>query len=118
MENYVSQALFQSVGRDGTHWLFVVGSDGGWAITRDGNEVGRGTGEQPSIDAGVQKFLSLTRVIVGSKAACDPVVGAMLDRIERGRSATVKVAKYQGGIKPHASKGSSAHLTRCGTASP
>jgi hypothetical protein len=111
-----SQALFRSLGRDGTDWLFVVGCDAGWAIMRNGKEVGLGTGKQASIDAGVQKFLSLTRVIVGSDAACDPVVGALLDRIERGGAATVKVAKYQGGIRPHASKGSSVYLTRCGTA--
>jgi len=115
-KKHVSQALFQSVGRDGTDWLFVVGCDGGWAIMRNGNEVGLGAGKQASIDAGVQKFLSLTRVIAGRDGACDSVVGALLDRIERGGAATVKVAKYQGGIRPHASKGSSVYLTRCGTA--
>jgi hypothetical protein len=91
--------------------MFVVGCDGGWAIMRNGNEVGLGTGKQASIDAGVQKFLSLTCVIVGSDSACDPVVGALLDQMERGGAVTVKVAKYQGRIRPHASKESSAYMT-------
>jgi len=99
-----SQALFQSVGRDGTDWQFVVGSDGGWAIMLNGNEVGLGTGKQASIDAGVRRFMSLTRVIVGSDAACDPVVGPLVDRIERAASATTaKVAKYQPAISPRLS---------------
>jgi hypothetical protein len=93
--------------------LFVVGCDGGWAILRNGNEVGFGTGKQTSIDAGVQKFLSLTRVIAGRDGACDSVVGALLDRIERGGAATVEVAKYRGGTSPHVSKGSSAYLIGC-----
>lgn len=114
----VSQALFRSVGQDGANWLFVVEGDDGWAITRNGNEVGRGSGKQTSIDAGVQKFLSLTRVIGGPQPACDPIVGALLDRIERERSATAKVAKYQGMIRPHASKESPANLTKKETARP
>jgi len=114
----VSQALFRSVGQDGANWLVVVKGDDGWAITCNGKEVGRGSGKQTSIDAGVQKFLSLTRVIVGSDAACDPVVGDLLDRIERGRSTTAKVAKYEGTIGPHESKESPAHLTVYGTAKP
>jgi hypothetical protein len=104
MENMVntqgSQALFHSVGRDGTDWLFVAGCDGGWAILRNGNEVGLGTGSQVSINAGVRKFMSLTRVIVGSDAACDPAVGPLLDRIERGASATAMVAKFQSTSNP------------------
>ena len=115
---HVPQALFRSVGPDGANWLFVVESDDGWAITCNGNEVARGTGKQASIDAGVWKFLSLTRVIVGSDAACDPVVGDLLARIERGRSATAKVAKYEGTIEPHASKESAANLIVKGTATP
>jgi hypothetical protein len=110
-KKHESQALFQSVGRDGTDWLFVVGCDGGWAIMRNGIEVGLGTGTQASIDAGVRKFLSLTRVIVGSDAACDPAVGALLDRIEREGPATLKVPKDQRTIKPHASKESLTYVT-------
>jgi hypothetical protein len=98
-----SQSLFRSVGRDGIDWQFVVGSDGGWAITRNGNQVGRGTGSQASIDGGVRKFMSLTRGTVGSDAACDSVVGPLIDRIERGTSATAKVAKYQPTLRPQAS---------------
>jgi hypothetical protein len=88
-----SQALFHSVGRDGVDWLFVVGCDGGWAILRNGNEVGLGTGKQPSVDAGVQKFRAMTRVIVSSEAACDPAVAPPLDRIERRAAATATLAE-------------------------
>jgi hypothetical protein len=79
-----SQELFHSVGKDGTDWLFVVGCDGGWAIMRNGNEVGLGTGSRASIDAGVRKFISLTRVSAGSNAACNPAIGPLVDRIESG----------------------------------
>ncbi len=44
--------------------------------------------------------MSLTRVIVGSDAACDPAVGPLLDRIERGASATAMVAKFQSTSNP------------------
>jgi hypothetical protein len=107
----LSQALFQSVGRGETDWLFVVRSEFEWAITRNGVEVAIGTGKNLSVDTGVQKFLSLTRVIAGSDAACNSVVGALLDRIERERPATAKFGKYQGRIGPHASIESSAYLT-------
>ncbi len=100
----VSQALFQSLGPDGIDWLFIVGFDGDWTISRNGNEVGRGTGEQASIGPGVRKFLKLTHVSVGSDGACDPAVGRLLDRIEHEAPATVKVPKYQGRIRTHASK--------------
>lgn len=110
-KEHVSQPLFQSVSRNGADWLFVVGCDGGWAIMRNGNEVGHGMGKPASIDAGVQKFLSLTRVIVGSDAACDPAVGALLDRIEREGPATLKVPKDQRTIRPHASKESLTYVT-------
>ena len=98
-----SQALFQSVGRDGSDLRFVVRSDGSWAIMRNGNEVGRGTSRQASIDGGVRKFMSLTRVIASSAAACDPVIGPLLDRIERGDSSPAKIAKDQPMITRHAS---------------
>ena len=109
-KRHAPQALFRSIGRDGADWLFVVGCNGGWAITRDGNEVALGTRKPASIDAGVRKFMSLTRVTARSDTACDPVVGSLLDWIERGGSATTKVAKNQGRIRPHASKESSACL--------
>jgi hypothetical protein len=100
----VTQALFQTLGADGIDWLFIVGCDGDWTIRRNGNEVGRGTGEQASIGPGVRKFLQLTRASVGSDGACDPAVGGLLDRIERGAPAKVKVPKYQGRVRTHASK--------------
>ena len=111
-----SQALFQSIGIDGTDWLLVVRSDGGWSITRNGKEVGVGTSERASIVGGVKKFLSLTRANAGSDAACDAAVGTLLNRIEREGSASVNVAKYQGRTRPHASKASPACLTTQGTA--
>jgi hypothetical protein len=107
----VSQALFQSLGADRIDWLCIVGFGGEWTITRNGSEVGCGTGEQASIGRGVRKFLKLTHVSAGADAACDPAVGRLLDRIEREAPATVKVQKYQGRIRPHASKESSAFLT-------
>jgi len=106
----VSQVLFQSVGRDGTDWLFVVGSDGSWAISRNGKEFDIGTGERASVVGGVEKFLSVTRVIASRDTAGDPVVDKLLDRIERGGSVTAKVAKYQRRIRPHASKESPVYL--------
>jgi len=107
-----SQALFRSLGRDGADWLFVVRSDDGWGISRNGIEID--TGERTSVIRGVDEFLSLTRVIAGAK--CSAAVDTLLDRIKRGGSTTVKVAKYQGRIRPHASKEPSAYLTKCGTA--
>jgi hypothetical protein len=59
-KRHVAHALFQSVGRDGGDWLFIVGRDGGWVIMRNGNEVDLDTGKHSSIDAGIQKFISLT----------------------------------------------------------
>jgi hypothetical protein len=93
----VSQALFQSLGADGIDWLFIVGFDGDWTISRDGSEVGRGTSEQASICPGVRKFLKLTHVSAGSDAACDPAVGRLLDRIEREAPAKVKVRNTKEG---------------------
>jgi hypothetical protein len=115
---YVVRPLFRARTEDGSHWMFVVLPDDWWMITRNGKEVGIGTSERASIAAGVKEFLSLTRAMVGSKAGCNAAVGAQLDRIERGRTAAVKVAKSQGRVRPHAPKGSSAHLTTCGTAVP
>ena len=108
---YVVRPLFRASTEDGVDWLFAFLPDDRWVIRRRGKEVAVGTGERASIVAGVEKFLSLTRAIGASDAACDAAVGAQLDRIERGGSATVKVAKSQGRIMPHAPKGSSAYLT-------
>ena len=94
---HASQALFHTVGKDGADWLFVIRSDDGWTITRNGHEVG--VGERASIAAGVEKFLALTRAIAGSDAACSAAVGAQLDKIERGgpaASAGLRVAKSRG----------------------
>jgi hypothetical protein len=104
-----SQALFRKVGEDGADWLFVIRSHDGWAITRNGEEVE--VGERASVAAGVGKFMSLTRVVVASDAAaCDPAVGALLDRIEQGRPAAVKTAKSHERSKPRALKEASDHL--------
>ena len=55
-----AQPLFQSVGEDGTLWLFVCFCNAGWAITRNGERVESGTSKPKSLDWGVDKFLSLT----------------------------------------------------------
>ena len=57
--NGAAQAMFRSM-RDGTCWLFVILSDHGWAITRDGQTVVVGTNYPASIRSGVQKYLSWT----------------------------------------------------------
>ena len=116
--NRAAQALFKSVSDDETEWLFVVLSGDRWEITRNRITVAIGKGERASLAAGVEKFLSLTRAIVGSVAACDAAVGAQLDRIERGATAVVKVTKSQGRIRPHAPKGSSAYSPSYGIAAP
>jgi hypothetical protein len=65
----VAQPLFHSVSDDGTRWLFVVGSGGGWAITRNGEHVEIGTGDQRSVHSGVEKFLAFIHSVVTPKAA-------------------------------------------------
>ena len=85
---YASQALFHSIGKDGTNWLFVVGRDGGWAIMRNGQVFDIGTGEPGSVVGGVRNFLSLTHVIPDFDVASDPVLTGLIDRIERGGSAS------------------------------
>src|SRR5579872_7181506 len=90
------QALFQSPGQDGADWLFIVRSDDGWLITRNGKEIRAGTGSWASISAGVAKYWSLTHDIVNSNAAYDAAVSAPLSRIEGGGPASMKIAKYQG----------------------
>lgn len=56
----VDRALFKSVDAKGNQWLFAVGLDGGWKITRDGKQIALGTGTLASIDTGVQRFLLST----------------------------------------------------------
>ena len=56
-----AQPLFQSVGDDGTCWLFVCYSGAGWAITQNGERIESGTSNRTSLDWGVDKFLSLNR---------------------------------------------------------
>ena len=56
-----AQPLFQSVGDDGTLWLFVCISGDGWAITRNGERIESGTSDRRSLDCGVEKFVGLTR---------------------------------------------------------
>ena len=58
--NRAAQALFKSVGADGTRWRLVVRPDDRWAIMRDGKAVAVSTGDRASIDSGVRRFLSLT----------------------------------------------------------
>jgi hypothetical protein len=67
----ISQPLFRSIGSDGTDWLFIVGCDSGWAITRNGQAVGLGAGDRSSIIRGVDKFTSLSRSAVNSELARD-----------------------------------------------
>jgi hypothetical protein len=57
----VAQPLFQSVGDDGTLWLFVCFSGDGWAITRNGERIESGTSNGRSLQSGVETFVSLTR---------------------------------------------------------
>jgi hypothetical protein len=102
-----SQALFQSIGKDGTNWLFVVGCDSGWAILRNGNVFDIGIGEPESVVHGVKKFLSLTRVIADFDGASDPVPTGPVDRIERGGSVTGKVPKQLRKARSPASQRSS-----------
>jgi hypothetical protein len=56
-----AQPLFQSVGDDGTLWLFVCFSGDGWAITRNGERIESGTSNRRSLHWGVDEFVSLTR---------------------------------------------------------
>ena len=110
-----ARPLFRARSEDGIHWMLVILADGGWMITRNGREVESGTSERASIALGVKKFSSLTRVVVSSDVACNPAVGALLDRIEDVASAR-KTAKSQGRVRPRAPKGQSARLTVSGIA--
>jgi hypothetical protein len=106
-DRHASQALFQSIGKDGTHWLFVAGCDNGWAILRNGNVFDIGTGEPASALHGVKKFLSLTHVTADFDVATDPVLAGPVNRIERGGSATGKVPKQLRKVRSYTSQRSS-----------
>lgn len=60
VNNGPMQAIFRTISDDGTCWLFVVLSDDGWAITRNGERVAVGASTSTSIGFGVRKYLSLT----------------------------------------------------------
>jgi hypothetical protein len=53
------QALFQSVGDDGTTWRFVIHEEDKWSITRDGKPVDVGPADRLGIAGGVRQFLRL-----------------------------------------------------------
>ena len=61
-----AQPLFQCITVDGTRWVFVVLSDDGWTILRNGQHVEMGTAHAASLRAGVDKFLRLTGTEVGA----------------------------------------------------
>jgi len=109
--NGAAHALFQSVSQDKTCWLFVILPSDGWTITRNGKQVALGTSERTSVVAGVEKFLSLTRTVVGSDAACDAAVGAQLDRIASALAAPVTAAKSEERVRRHALRRSSSYVT-------
>ena len=58
-KNGAMQALFRAISDDGTCWLFVVLSDDGWAITRNGDRVVVGASNGASVNFGVRKFRTL-----------------------------------------------------------
>jgi hypothetical protein len=80
-KNPAGKALFRSVSKDGTDWLFVNLWDEGWAITRDGERTAAGGCDARSIAFGVQTFLSLSKAVVVA-AASNAAVRQHLDRIE------------------------------------
>ena len=88
------QKLFESVCDRGTRWLFIVLRDDRWAITRNGEQVATGTSDRVSLQAGVAKFVTLTRpVAAGSR--CDPIVREHLDRIEAGTARCIRSARSE-----------------------
>jgi hypothetical protein len=62
-KNREEEALFESIGDDGTRWLFVALPDDRWAITRNGERVVVGAGNRASIDAGVRRFQSMAAAV-------------------------------------------------------
>ena len=73
--------LFESVGEDGTRWAFVITSDEGWSITRNGKSVAGGTAARASVQAGVSKFAALVHGVPGTSSR-DRLVQRQLDLIE------------------------------------
>lgn len=62
-KNGAMEALFRSISDDGAEWLFFVGSDAGWKITRDSAPVSIGDGSPASIACGVRRFRALAAVV-------------------------------------------------------
>jgi hypothetical protein len=97
--------LFRSLSRDGTDWVFVVGCDGNWTITRNGEDISRGNGGQASIGPAAREFVKLTHGSAPSNAGCDPAVGKLLNRIEREAPANgADIRVHQKRIGAHLSK--------------
>lgn len=59
--NHETKALFKSVTRDGTCWLFLVSPER-WVIMREGSPIAVGAGTHRSLTAGLDKYLSLVGV--------------------------------------------------------
>jgi hypothetical protein len=87
-----TRELFETVTNQGTRWLFVVLTDGGWAITRNGKRVAEGTGDRVSVKAGVETFTTLTHP-VAHVGTCNPVVRDLLDRIDAATRMEIKNRK-------------------------
>lgn len=58
-----ARALFRSISDDGTTWLFVIGPDGGWAITRNDEQIAAGERHLWSLESGVRKFVCRTAAV-------------------------------------------------------
>ena len=56
----VVHALFQSVGDDGTMWLFVIHAENKWSITRNGEPIDVGPADRMGVGGGVKRFLQLS----------------------------------------------------------
>jgi hypothetical protein len=80
-ENGAGRELLESVSDNGTRWAFVILTDDGWAITRNGQRIAVGTADPKSIHAGVAQFATVTHPAAG-ESLCDPVVQNYLNRIE------------------------------------
>jgi hypothetical protein len=61
MKRRTAQPLLHSTSDDGTRWLYVVHHGNGWEIMRNGARVERGPAGARSIQAGVDRFLIVTR---------------------------------------------------------
>ena len=58
-EQNCSEPLFRSVAPDGKTVMLSVRDDGTWTITRDGEQIAHGTGENLSISQAIKKFRAL-----------------------------------------------------------